>query len=145
MMALAWASTSGSRDAADSIELIEAGDRDAQARETLTQLQADHAQADDGQRGRQGLQLEQTVAGDETVAEGLPGLGHQGPGAGGDNDGPGADALAADLDQGGFQQAGIVLDKDLGGHAVGAVGQDAINQGVTDVANVFEGFRGVQS
>ena len=48
-------------------------------------------------------------------------------------------------DQGRFQQAGKVLDKDLGCHAVGAVGQDAIDQGVADVADVFEGLGGVQS
>ena len=64
-------------------------------------------------------------------------LGRQGPRAGGDDHAPGADALSRHLQQGGFEESCVVLDKAVRGHVVGGVAEHPVDEGVPQVLDVF--------
>ena len=68
---MAAARTSGSLDDADAPTLAEEADAHAEAAQRLAELEPDHAAAEDGDRSRQVVPVEEVVAGRQAVARGV--------------------------------------------------------------------------
>lgn len=71
----------------DPVDRIEPGDLHTHPGQALPNLQTDGPEPDHRHGGRQILELEDVVGGDDAVAERLPRLGHQGSRAGRNHDG----------------------------------------------------------
>ncbi len=84
------------------------------------------------------------VGGEHPLAEGLPGPRDQGARAGGDHDARGANALSGDVQQGGLDEPGVILEEEVRRHIVGGVAQHPVDEGVPQILDVLHRLGDVQ-